>query len=159
MAAWKPRIKALSLSAGCNLALLGLFGATAWAQSGLDYRSIGTPSTVFYNGPSLLARKISVASRYYPVEVLINSGDWAKVRDSAGELAWVEAKSLSAKRMIIVTTASATVRQKPDLSSIAVAQLERNVVVEFVELTPGWVKVRHKDGLTGYLAISDGWGA
>lgn len=128
------------------------------AQSALDYRSIATPSTIFYSGPSAAARKLAVASRYYPVEVVLSSAGWSKVRDSSGELAWVENKSLSAQRMVLVTANNATLRQKPEAGSPALAQLERNVVCEFLEHTPGWIKVRHRDGIVGYLPITDIWG-
>ena len=136
-----------------------VFGSlTVAAQSGLDYRSVGASATIFYSGPSPLSRKVAVASRYLPVEVLVSSGDWVKIRDSSGELAWVEAKNLAPKRMLVVTSALAHMRQKPDASSASVAQLERNVVVEFIEPAPGWIKVKHRDGPVGYLAITDVWG-
>lgn len=129
-----------------------------FAQSALDYRSIATPSTIFYSSPSAAARKLAVASRYYPVEVVLSSAGWSKVRDSSGELAWVESRSLSARRMVLVTANGATLRQKPEAGSPALAQLERNVVCEFLEHAPGWIKVRHRDGIVGYLAITDIWG-
>lgn len=142
------------------LAILGMaFACAASAQAGLDYRSVATPSTVFYNGPSVLARKVAVASRYYPVEVLITYGSWLKVRDSTGELAWVESKHLSPKRMVIVTAAATQLRQKPEASASPAAQIERGVVLEFVEAAGAWIKVNHRDGITGYLPVADGWGA
>lgn len=142
------------------LAIFGFaFASAAPAQSGLDYRSVATPSTVFYSGPSAQARKVAVVSRYYPVEVLVTSGEWLKVRDSSGELAWVERKHLSAKRMVIVTAATSRLRQKPEATASSAAQVERGVVLEFVEAAGAWIKVKHQDGITGYLPIADGWGA
>lgn len=142
------------------LAIFGFaFASAAPAQSGLDYRSVATPSTVFYSGPSAQARKVAVVSRYYPVEVLVTSGEWLKVRDSSGELAWVESKHLSAKRMVIVTAATSRLRQKPEATALSAAQVERGVALEFVEAAGAWIKVKHRDGITGYLPIADGWGA
>ena len=141
------------------LGILGVaFAGAVSAQAGLDYRSVATPSTIFYNGPSAQARKVAVASRYYPVEVLIVSGDWLKVRDSSGELAWVESKNLSPKRMVITTAASSQLRQKPESAAPPLAQIERGVALEFVETASGWIKVRHRDGLVGYLPINEVWG-
>lgn len=141
------------------LAILGFaFASAAPAQSGLDYRSVATPSTVFYSGPSTQARKLAIASRYYPVEVLLASGEWLKVRDASGELAWVEGKHLSPKRMVLVTAAMSQLRQKPEPAALAAAQVERGVVLEFVEAAGAWIKVKHRDGTSGYLPIADGWG-
>lgn len=159
MAAPKLHIKAIRRAARLALVSALGIGSVAFAQSGLDYRSIGTASTVFYNGPSEHARKIAVVSRYYPVEVLINSPEWLKVRDSSGELAWVESKNVSARRVVMVIASSTQMRQKPDASAAVVAILARNVVLEFLESTPGWVKVKHRDGVTGYVAIAEIWGA
>lgn len=141
------------------LTILGIaFAGAASAQAGLDYRSVATPSTIFYNGPSAQARKLAVASRYYPVEVLIVSGGWLKVRDSSGDLAWVESKNLSPKRMVMTTAATSQLRQKPESGARPLAQVERGVVLEFVESASGWIKVRHRDGLVGYLPINEVWG-
>jgi SH3-like domain-containing protein len=49
---------------------------------------------VFYDGPSAKARKLSVLSQGYPVEILVTLDAWLKVRDASGELAWIEAKEL-----------------------------------------------------------------
>lgn len=142
------------------LAIFGFaFVSAAPAQTGLDYRSVATPSTVFYSGPSAQARRVAVASRYYPVEVLITSGDWLKVRDSSGELAWVESKHLSPKRMVIVTAATSQLKQKPEVAAAPAGQVERGVVLEFIETAGAWIKVKHRDGITGYLPIADSWGA
>lgn len=142
------------------LAMFGFaFASAAPAQNSLDYRSVATPSTVFYSGPSAQARKVAVVSRYYPVEVLVTSGDWLKVRDSSGELAWVESKHLSSKRMVIVTATMSQLRQKPEAAASSAAQVERGVVLEFVEAVGTWIKVKHRDGITGYLPIAEAWGA
>lgn len=141
------------------LAILGIACVSAApAQSAFDYRSVATPATVFYSGPSVAARKVAVASRYYPVEVLLESGDWLKVRDGNGELAWVEARNLTRKRMVVTTAANGQLRAKPEPAAQAVAQIERGVVLEFVEAAGAWIKVRHRDGLVGYMPITAVWG-
>ena len=39
------------------------------------------------------------------------------------------------------------------------AELDKWVVVEFVEpAAPGWAKVRHRDGPTGYVRATQVWG-
>ena len=42
----------------------------------------------------------------------------------------------------------------------AVFQVERGVVLELIDPAPapGWVRVRHRDGTTGYLRAVDAWG-
>ena len=44
-----------------------------------------------------------VASRYMPVEIVVSIEGWVKVRDQAGDLAWVEKNALSELRTVVVT--------------------------------------------------------
>lgn len=139
------------------ISLLALMPATALA---LDYRSVAVPKAVLYDAPSAASKKIFLLSQYYPVEVIVNLGDWLKVRDAKGSISWVEAKQLSDKRMVVVTANSADMRQAADAASSVVATVEKNVALEVLDTNPsnGWLKVKHRDGVTGYILISTTWG-
>lgn len=126
----------------------------------LEFRSILSDRTVMYDTPSQRGKKLYLASRYYPVEVIVSLEHFAKVRDAAGDLAWVEKKQLSEKRMVLVNVALADIRQAADEKAALVFQAERNVVLELIEYTgTGWLKVRHPDGATGFVRISQVWGS
>ncbi|CAG0972763.1 hypothetical protein MTYP_01325 [Methylophilaceae bacterium] len=127
--------------------------------SALDYRSIGATKAVLFDAPSAQAKKLYVIWQGYPVEIIVNLGDWVKVRDNQGGLTWVEARNLSPKRTVIVVQDQAEMRQSADASSALVSSLEKDVVLDFVEASPGgWVKVKHRDGLTGYVQATSVWG-
>ena len=68
----------------------------------LEYRSVAVPKAILYDAPSSSAKKILLLSQYYPVEIIVNLGDWIKVRDAQGSISWVEAKQLSSKRTVMV---------------------------------------------------------
>ena len=138
------------------LALAALLPAAAW---GLDFRSVSENRTVLYDAPSAQAKKLFVVGQYYPVEVIVNLGDWIKVRDSRGELAWIEAARLSPKRMVLVTTEQAEAKKTADASAAPVFRVEKDVALELLEpAANGWVKVRHRDGLAGYIQSTQVWG-
>ena len=139
------------------ISLLLLFAAPA-ALAG-EYRSIGENATPMYDAPSVKANKLFVASIFYPVEVIVQVDNWTKVRDVAGDLAWVEKKTLSDTRTVMVTAPLADVRLKPDDGAPLVFQARRGVALEVVELGVGpWVKVRHSDGQTGFVRANQVWG-
>jgi SH3-like domain-containing protein len=130
--------------------------ALAWA---LDYRSVSVPRAIFYDAPSAQSKKLYVAHQYYPVEVIVNLGEWIKVRDVRGEFAWIEAKQLDQKRTVIVRVPQAEAREAADMSAKPIFRAEQDVALELMENTGnGWVKVRHRDGLIGYVQISQIWG-
>jgi SH3-like domain-containing protein len=113
-----------------------------------------------YDAPSLQAKKKFLASRLYPVEVIVELADFVKVRDMAGDLLWVEKKNLSATRTALVSTPLADVLQKPEAGALLAFQAEKGVAFEILEKTSnGWLKVRHPDGSSGYLLASQVWGA
>jgi SH3-like domain-containing protein len=126
----------------------------------LEYRSVAVPKAILYDAPSSSAKKILLLSQYYPVEIIVNLGDWIKVRDAQGGISWVEAKQLSSKRTVMVNINHAEIRQSAQASSALMATLEKAVVLEVVDLklNNGWLKVKHRDGIIGYILISSTWG-
>ena len=140
--------------AGLFLALMPL------SVLALDFRSVAVPKAVLYDAPSAAAKKVLLLSQYYPVEIIVDLGDWLKVRDAQGTISWVEAKQLSSKRTVLVSANKAELRQAPDANSTLVANLEKDVALEIIDmkLNNGWLKVKHRDGATGYILISSTWG-
>jgi SH3-like domain-containing protein len=136
--------------------LLSFFIAGAAAAA--DYRSIAEPA-VLYDAPSVRATKLFVIARQAPVEVIASDGTWVKVRDFTGELAWIDAKALSEQRTVVVTAPVADVREKPDVQTPLAFRVQQGVLLELVDLSAiGWVHVRHRDGATGYVRLTDVWG-
>lgn len=141
-----------------RLLSLGLaLGLTAPALA-IEYRTVDN-ATVLYDAPSQKGSKLFVIRKDTPVELVVSLEGWAKVRDAEGGLAWIEKKYLAERRSVIVTAARATIRQKADESAPLVFEAEKNVALDYVESAPGgWVKVRHRDGATGFVRANQIWG-
>jgi SH3-like domain-containing protein len=139
------------------LCLLALMPMSALA---LEFRSVAVPKAILYDAPSSAAKRVLLLSQYYPVEVIVNLGDWLKVRDAQGGINWIEAKQLSNKRTVMVTASNAEIRQAADAASGLVATLEKDVALEVVDgkLNNGWLKVKHRDGVIGFILLSSTWG-
>ena len=124
-----------------------------------DFRSIGAPSVVLYDAPSLKSGKRYIAPRGMPVEIVARYGDWVKVRDADGELAWTESKGLSARRNVVVKALSAKLRAAPDDNAALLMTADKGVLLELVDpQATGWVSVRHQDGIAGFVRASEIWG-
>ncbi len=159
MKAPKPPTKRFSVSGITPLLfLIALALLPGWAAA-LDFRSVTAERAVAYDAPSIQAKKLYLASKYFPVEVLVSLDTFTKVRDSAGDLYWIEKKDLGDARTVVVTAPRADIRQAPDKNAPLVYQAERDVALELIEPTQtGWAKVRHRDGQSGYVAVSQVWG-
>lgn len=143
----------MRIAAGAGLVL------AAGMAHAFDFKTVGPRPTVLYDAPSLKGGKLFIAPAGMPVEILVGYGDWVKVRDVAGDMAWAQAKALSARRNVIVRAAGAKVRAAPEDAAPVILLLDKNVLLELVDPEAGpWVRVRHRDGLTGYIKASDVWG-
>lgn len=140
------------------LASAALLLAAAGAQA-LDFKTVGAAPAILYDAPSIKGGKLFIAPRGMPVEVVLTYGDWVKVRDVSGDLAWTEAKALSARRNVIVRAANAKVRSAADEGATAVMSADKGVLLELSDPQAGaWIKVRHKDGISGYIKAAEVWG-
>ncbi len=133
--------------------------ALSFSALALDFRSIVPAKVITYDAPSKEASKLYILGGGYPVEVIVNLGDWIKVRDNQGGLSWVESKSLSTKRTVLVLTKT-DIKAAEDAASALVATVEKDVVLELVAggVNNNWVKVKHRDGVTGFVQVDKLWG-
>lgn len=136
--------------------LAALLPAAAWA---FDFRSVAVPKAVLYDAPSAQGKKLFVVSQYYPLEVIVNLGEWIKVRDAGGSLAWIEARQVTGKRTVLVRVEEAEAHEAADAAARPVFRASKDVALELLETAPaGWAKVRHRDGLTGFILSTEVWG-
>ena len=132
--------------------------AFSLSANALEFRSIAPAKAILYDAPSLEADKLFILSQAYPVEIIVNLNNWLKVRDATGSLSWVESKSLSNKRTVLVI-AKTDIKSAEDPTSALLATVEKDVVMELIENRQnGWIKVRHRDGITGFVPVSNLWG-
>lgn len=137
------------------MGVLGLCSPLAWA---LEYKSVALP-VVAYDAPSDKARPMFILARGTPVEVVVMLDRWVKVRDAAGELLWIERRVLSDKRMLMVTATLAQIREQAQDGAAVVFEAGKDVLLEWLEAgPPGWVKVRHADGQSGFVRLGQVWG-
>ncbi|MBU1236878.1 MAG: hypothetical protein KJ634_12790 [Gammaproteobacteria bacterium] len=136
--------------------ILGMMAALPAAA--LDYQSV-IEAAVLYDTPSRQGTPLYAIARGTPVETVVALDAWVKVRDSTGDLAWIEKRLLSEKRMVIVSADRATVRAQPYDAAPIVFEAERDVLLELAGPGPiGWAKVRHRDGRQGYIKALQVWG-
>lgn len=144
------------------LACFGTIAALTGAACAAQFHST-TDVAVLYDAPSAKARPLFVLARGTPLELIVTVEGWMKIRDVGGTVAWVDRKVIGDKRMLVVRAPMADVLANPVDSAPLVFKAEQNVLVELVDTayvtnTPGWAKVRHRDGQVGYVRIGQVWG-
>jgi SH3-like domain-containing protein len=134
----------------------------ATAAIGAEFRST-SDAAILYDAPSIKAKPLFVLGREVPIEVIVAVEGWYKIRDATGTVAWMERKSAADRRTVVVRSPLADVVAAPDANAAVVFKAEQNVLLELADpsyatSTPGWAKVRHRDGQTGYVRIAQVWG-
>jgi len=124
-----------------------------------EFRSIAPLKAITYDAPSVESGKLYIMQQGYPVEVIVNLGAWVKVRDQRSGLSWIEGKDLDNKRMVLVTD-NADIKAAESAEAKLLATVEKDVVLELLSpnINRGWVKVKHQDGIAGYIQSSAIWG-
>ena len=125
-----------------------------------EFRSVAFAKTILYEAPSATTKRVYLVGEGYPLEIIVNLGDWLKVRDPYGTLSWVESKNLQSKRTVIVKVDKANIYKDPESKSALVATIEKDVVIELSDplIANGWIKVRYQQDLDGYIQTSQVWG-
>jgi SH3-like domain-containing protein len=135
------------------------FACACAGAAAAEFRAVEEPVAVLYDAPSRAAKPLYVVSRHYPLEVMVTLEAWVKVRDHTGALSWIEKKSLSERRMVVVTAPAAEVRERPQDTAPVVFGAAQSVALELLEvLAGGWLRVRHADGASGYVRAALVWG-
>ena len=143
---WRQAIAAFVLTSAAGTALA------------LDYRSVEVPVAILYDSPSQKGKKLYLIRSQTPVEVVVRVEGWFKVRDAEGAMVWIEARNVGERRTLVVTAPRAEIRQSDKADAPVVGELDKWVVVDFLEpAAPGWAKVRHRDGTTGYVRSTQVW--
>ncbi len=152
-----------SLARAAVLVAVALAPAAAFAA---EFRATSEQPTTLYDGPSAKSKPQFLYSRDVPVEVIVNVEGWSKVRDAGGTIGWIERKALSDRRTLLVRVPFADVRERADDAAAIVFRAEQNVLLDLAEAAtsaggtsvPGWVRVRHRDGASGYVRIGQVFG-
>ena len=114
-------------------------------------------------GPSTDQSIVWVFSRAgLPVEVIAESDNWRRVRDSEGADGWVFHSLLSARRTVLVTPWSKGEERVPlynsnSTSSRAVAELQSGVLGSVLDCDGEWCRVS-VDDYSGYVQQDKLWG-
>lgn len=144
-----------------GILLQALVATSALAQKAVEYRAVGDAPAVLYDAPAVRGKKLFVAPRGMPFEVVVAIEGWLKVRDRAGDLAWIERRLVSDRRSVVSVT-RAQVRERADDGAPVVLEVAGEVLLELLEPAlpnaAGWARVRHRDGASGFVRVTQVWG-
>jgi SH3-like domain-containing protein len=141
------------------LVAVALSFALAAPAAALDYQTTSR-AAVLYDAPASSAGKLAVAGSGVPLEVVVETAAWIKVRDASGRLAWIERTALGGARNVMVKADTAAVRKQPHADAETVFTAIRGVLLEVAGDVDGygWLPVKHADAGNGWIPLHEVWG-
>lgn len=125
----------------------------------LDFKSVGNKAVILYETPSDKGVRRYIAPPGMPLQVMNTYGPWLKVRDMNGDEAWTPVHGLVTRQTVLVRTPGAAVHAGPDDGSAVLMTADKGVLLELADPSATvWARVRHRDGINGYIKVSDIWG-
>lgn len=94
----------------------------------------------------------------FPLQVLGEKGDWLKVADFEGDSGWIYSKLVTKKSHLIVKKKRINVRSGPGSRYRLVGKANYGVVFRTIKVSKGWAKVKHENGLAGWVKRDLLWG-
>jgi len=110
------------------------------------------------SGPGRHYRILWQLDTGYPLLVLGRKGAWYKVKDFEGDIGWVYRNLTSRNSFVVVKKNKVNIRLRPGTNYPVIAKAYKGVVLRTIASVKGWVKVRHKKGITGWVARRLVWG-
>ena len=120
--------------------------------------SIASPKVNMRSGPGKKYAVLWELGYGFPLQVKQKKGNWLKVSDFEGDVGWVYKSLVSKKAHLIVKKERINIRSGPGKKYRVVGQANYGVVLKTLKRGKNWVKVKHENGLTGWVKRGLLWG-
>lgn len=153
----QPKVLLMRFTRLLLLTVLVVFLTSSIAQA-LQLVSVSRSRVNMRTGPGKNYAVLWELGLGYPLRVLGSKGNWLKVADFEGDTGWIYKKLVSKKPHLIVKKKQINIRKNPGTRNAIVGKAKYGVVLQTVKRGKGWVKVRHQNGLTGWVKRDLLWG-
>jgi SH3-like domain-containing protein len=110
------------------------------------------------SGPGTNYAIIWELGKGYPLRVIDSKGGWLKVVDFEDDEGWIYSNLVGRVPHLVVKKGRINIRSGPGTNYRMVGQASHGVVFKTLESRRGWVRVRHENGLNGWVERSLLWG-
>jgi SH3-like domain-containing protein len=141
-APWAPYANAAPVAGAPRYATLKIAPENARGGPGEDYKALWT-----------------FQAKGVPVQIVEESGDWRRVCDPEGGLAWVRARALDGRhRVMRMAQGDLPLRRAPSMEAKVTAVLAGHATADLLTCKAGWCRIT-VDHATGWVRASEVWGA
>lgn len=138
------------------LGVVLVFIAATVAQA--EMVSVTQPKVNMRSGPGQKYAILWELGKGFPLKVVDHKGSWLKVSDFENDEGWIYKKLVAPKAHLIVKKKRINIRSGPGSKYKIVGKAKYGVVLRTLKRNQGWVKIKHENGLTGWVKRNLLWG-
>jgi SH3-like domain-containing protein len=142
----------------CLLFLFLSLGTLASVAQAQQMVSVARETVNMRSAPGTRSTVQWALSRGYPLQVVARKGAWLQVRDFEGDRGWVLRSLTGRTPHHVVKAKVANLRGAPGTRARIVGKAFYGDVLRTVERRGEWVRVRHGNGRSGWIARRLLWG-
>ena len=134
-----------------------MVSSCSWA----GFVSVATRDAYIRIAPDENSNEVANVTKYYPLYVMAQAGEWYQVRGWMGEEGWIMATQVSPSRSLVVKKIKVSLRSGPGSGYRNVTPLFKGYIVKVLERKGPWFKVMlvdPPDGTEGWVHSSLVWG-
>jgi len=124
-----------------------------------EYVSVKKDDVNIRSGPSTKSKVIWQVFESFPLQIIKREGKWANVVDFEGDKGWIYETLITSKKSVIVSVETANMRSGSSTGDTIIATVKKGVVFEPLAMKGGWMQVRYKNEITGWIHNSLLWPA
>ncbi len=141
-----------------HLVIIGIFICFATPAFAAKFISVRVDNANVRTGPSKNKPVKMELFSGYPLKVLDTSGEWYHIVDFEGDKGWIHKSIVQSQNSVIVTAKDfMNMRSQPSKTAKVIANVDRGVVLKVIKKQGSWLKVRHRDGVEGWMYASLLW--
>ena len=123
------------------------------------YASVRQNGVYVRSGPSTEYRILRSVNRGFPVQIIEQSENWAKIRDAVGQEGWIYRPLLGRNNTVTATAPKINLRSGPGLNFLVIRQVDFGTVLQVHNVKNDWYLVAAADGMEGWLRRDLVWPA
>lgn len=140
-----------------QLLLALLVTALATPALAAEYVTVNKDGANIRSGPDIKKDLLWEVYKDFPLQVIKRQKEWVQIKDFEGDSGWIFAALISKTKRVIVKANSVNLRNEPKKDAAVVATVKYGVVFTPLEKKGDWLKVKHEDGTSGWIARSLVW--
>ncbi len=146
-----------------TISLIALFllavSATPLLAANSKYVTVKKDGVNIRSAPNTKSEILWEVFKDFPLQVIGKKGDWLHTKDFEGDKGWIFKNLVSRRKKVIVKVNTANLRVGPGTNYELTATVKYGVVFTPLSKQNGWIKVKHDDGTTGWIAAKLLWPA